>query len=120
VLREFSDAQQVFRSELGISPVVMRVPNGLHWFGTEAAAKRLGMTDILWTVIGHDWEWSAEQVVEHVLEGMSPGAIVCLHDGREVRPLPDIAATVKAVREITRRLVDQGYGFERVSELLQA
>jgi peptidoglycan/xylan/chitin deacetylase (PgdA/CDA1 family) len=119
VFKEFSDAQEVFRRELGLSPLVMRVPYGIHWFGTEAARKRLGLLDILWTVIGHDWEWSAEQVAELVISQVSPGAIICLHDGRDIRPLPDIETTLCAAKQIVPVLIDRGYSFETVSELLQ-
>lgn len=119
VVKEFTDAQRVFRQELGCAPLVMRVPYGLHWFGTEEAARTLGLTDILWTAIGHDWEWPAERVAEHVLAAVSPGAILCLHDGRDVRPAPDIAATLDAVRLIVPRLIGEGYELETVSGLLK-
>jgi peptidoglycan-N-acetylglucosamine deacetylase len=120
VLKEFSDAQEVFRTELGLSPTLMRVPYGIHWFGTSAARRRLGLLDILWTVIGHDWEWPAGQVAEFVLSRSSRGAIICLHDGRDIRPLPDIETTLRAVRQIVPVLLDRGYAFETVSELLQS
>lgn len=119
VLKEFSDAQEVLRAELGISPRLMRVPYGIHWFGTSAACRRLGLLDIMWTVIGHDWEWPAERVTERVLSDASWGGIVCLHDGRETRPLPDIETTLCAVRQIVPVLLDRGYVFETVSELLR-
>ncbi len=119
VLKEFSDAQQVFRAELGLSPVLMRVPYGLHWFGTGAVRKQLGLADIAWTVIGHDWEWSADRVAQFVLSEASPGAIICLHDGRDVRPSPDIETTLCAVCQIVPVLLTRGYTFETVSSLLQ-
>jgi peptidoglycan/xylan/chitin deacetylase (PgdA/CDA1 family) len=119
VLREFAKAQAVFQRELGLSPRLMRVPYGLHWFGTGAAQRQLGLLDIMWTVIGHDWEWSTEQVTELVLSQASRGGIICLHDGRDIRPSPDITTTLCAVRELVPRLLDRGYAFETVSELLQ-
>jgi len=120
VVKEFAAAQEVFRCELGVAPVLMRVPYGLHWFGTSAAANQLGLRDILWTVIGHDWEWPAGQVAEFVLAGIVPGAILCLHDGRDIRACPEIDATIAAVRQIVPVLLDRGYRFETVSELLRA
>ena len=118
VVKEFADAQRVFRDEIDCTPAVMRVPYGLHWFGTGAAARRLGLTDILWTAIGHDWEWPAGRVAEHVLAAVSPGAILCLHDGRDVQPAPDISVTLDAVRQIVPRLLGEGYELNTVSGLL--
>ena len=46
------------------------------------------------------------------------GAILCLHDGRELRVKPDIGVTVEAVRRLVPVLLDQGYRFETVCQLL--
>jgi hypothetical protein len=46
------------------------------------------------------------------------GAILCLHDGRELQPRPDVRATVEAVRLLVPMLLDQGYQFETLSRLL--
>ncbi len=119
VFKEFADAQRIFVKELGVSPVVMRVPYGIHWFGTGAVRKKLGLTDVQWTVIGHDWEWPANQVTDFVLREASPGGIICLHDGRDTRPSPDIETTLTAVSRIVSVLLDRGYEFETVSSLMQ-
>ena len=119
VVEEFDRAQAVFESVLAYAPSVMRVPYGLPWFGTGAAARRHGLTGILWTVIGHDWEWPAERVAGHVLQAAAPGAILCLHDGRDVQPMPDIETTLRAVRQIVPELQARGYAFETVSDLLR-
>ena len=72
----------------------------------------------MWTVIGYDWKRPAGAVVDRVAGQVSPGAIVCLHDGRELRAKPDIGATVEAVRRLVPLLLDQGYKFERLDEML--
>ena len=74
---------------------------------------------MLWTVIGHDWEWPAERIAEYVLAGTGPGGILCLHDGRDIRPNPDISRTIAAVRRIIPVLKDEGYSFATVSDLLR-
>ena len=53
-----------------------------------------------------------------MLAGVANGAILCLHDGREVRANPDIRETVAAVGRLIPVLRDQGYKFETVSRLL--
>jgi peptidoglycan/xylan/chitin deacetylase (PgdA/CDA1 family) len=53
-----------------------------------------------------------------MLAGAANGAILCLHDGREVRPNPDIRETVSAIARLIPALRDRGYKFETVSRLL--
>jgi peptidoglycan/xylan/chitin deacetylase (PgdA/CDA1 family) len=72
----------------------------------------------MWTVIGYDWSRKADVVVERVSARAGNGAIICLHDGRELRANPDIGVTVEAVRRLVPMLLDRGYKFETVSRLL--
>jgi peptidoglycan/xylan/chitin deacetylase (PgdA/CDA1 family) len=72
----------------------------------------------MWTVIGRDWRLPAAAVVERVVGAAQNGAIVCLHDGRERTPHPDIRNTLEAVRQIIPALLEQGYHFETVSQIL--
>ena len=102
----------------GITPKLLRAPYGLRWFGLEAARRQMGLVGVHWTVIGHDWEWGGTRVAAHVLERVRPGAIVCLHDGREMRIDPDISNTIEAAGLIVAELKRRGYGFETVSGLL--
>ena len=53
-----------------------------------------------------------------VLRKAGPGGIICLHDGRDIQPSPDVSEMLKAVREIVPVLKGEGFGFETVSELL--
>ena len=72
----------------------------------------------MWTVIGYDWKLEENAVAGRISGRVSNGAILCLHDGRELRANPDVASTVKAVGLLVPRLLDQGYKFETVSRLL--
>ena len=49
-----------------------------------------------------------------MLQGTNPGGIVCLHDGRDISPNPDISQTLAAVRHIVPLRRDKGYTFETV------
>jgi len=119
IYEEFARTQKVLEAEVGISPRLLRVPYGLSWFGMRAVQRQLGLKSIMWTVIGRDWIAPAPAIAEIVLQGANPGGIVCLHDGRDIRPNPDISQTVAAVRQIVPRLRDKGYVFETVSNLLR-
>lgn len=120
VEREFEQAQQVIEAETGISPWIMRAPYGARWFGLRSVQSRLGLLGVMWTVIGCDWSLPSDRIATRVLRSARPGAIVCLHDGRETQPRPNITNTLTAVREIIVKLQDQGYEFEIVSDILQS
>jgi peptidoglycan/xylan/chitin deacetylase (PgdA/CDA1 family) len=104
---------------VGIIPDLLRAPYGLRWFGLRSAQARLHLLGVMWTVIGHDWEWPARKVSQRVLSRASPGGIVCLHDGRDVQPHPDTSEMFSAVRTIVPVLKDWGYSFETVGQLLR-
>lgn len=116
---EFSEAQHVIHGETGVTPTLLRAPYGLRWHGMRAVQKRLRLLGVMWTVIGRDWVLPAEQIAERVLKKAAPGGIICLHDGRGIRPKPDISQMLRALRQIVPVLKDRGYGFETVSELLR-
>lgn len=118
VLWEFASAQKRITEETGAVPTLLRAPYGMRWFGLAAAQRKLGLHGVMWTAIGNDWALPAEQIVARLLGGLAPGAIFCLHDGRDIRPDPDITATLAATRRLVPRLKDAGYGFETVSQIL--
>lgn len=118
IQREFTTAQNVIVEETGITPMLLRAPYGCRWMGMREVQERLALLGVMWTVIGHDWRLPAHEIIKYVSSKVSPGGIVCLHDGRAVDVKPDISQTIKAVREIVPRLRDQGYRFETVSDVL--
>ena len=115
VLREFEVAQRVIVETTGVTPRYLRAPYGLRWFGMDTVTRRLGLLGVMWTVIGHDWEWPAGRVAELVVRRASPGGIVCLHDGRDIQRDPDVSETLGAVDRMIPILKDQGYRFETVT-----
>ncbi|HLK65487.1 MAG TPA: polysaccharide deacetylase family protein [Bryobacteraceae bacterium] len=110
-------AQDSIQAHTGSRPRWFRAPFGVRWFGIGGVQRRLGLTGVMWTIIGYDWNRKVEGVVKRFTR-VPNGAILCLHDGRELRAKPDIGATVEAVRRLVPMLLDQGYQFETVSRLL--
>jgi peptidoglycan/xylan/chitin deacetylase (PgdA/CDA1 family) len=111
-------AQETIGEHTGTTPVWFRAPFGVRWFGLEGAQRRTRVGGVMWTVIGYDWKLKAEEVAARVQSRVGNGAIICLHDGRELRARPDIGVTVEAVRRLVPLLLDRGYTFETVSRLL--
>ena len=118
VFQEFARAQQAIAEASGFSPVLLRAPFGARWFGFRKAQRRLSLRGVMWTIIGYDWKRKADTIVGRMLPGVSNGAILCLHDGRELQAHPDIRETVAAVDRLIPILRDRGYKFETVSRLL--
>jgi peptidoglycan/xylan/chitin deacetylase (PgdA/CDA1 family) len=118
VFEEFARAQRAIADVTGCAPTLLRAPFGARWFGFRAAQRRLQLRGVMWSAIGYDWKLKADTIVGRMLAGAANGAILCLHDGREVRANPDIRETVAAIARLVPALRDQGYRFDTVSRLL--
>jgi peptidoglycan-N-acetylglucosamine deacetylase len=118
ILQEFARAQQAIAEASGFSPALLRAPFGARWFGFRETQRRLGLGGVMWTIIGYDWKRKADIIVGRMLPGVTNGAILCLHDGRELQANPDIRETVAAAGRLIPILRDRGYKFETVSRLL--
>ena len=119
VYEEMARAQALISADAGTTPRLFRAPYGMRWFGVGAAQRRLGLLGVQWTAIGEDWHWGEDRVVKHLLQRVRPGAILCLHDGRDTRSRPDVTVTLRAVSLLVPQLRAMGYQFETVSELLR-
>jgi peptidoglycan/xylan/chitin deacetylase (PgdA/CDA1 family) len=111
-------AQQAIQAHTGVEPEWFRAPYGVRWFGMGRAQQNLSLTGVMWTAIGYDWKRNSDAVFGHLAKRVSNGAILCLHDGRELRARPDIGVTVEALRRLVPTLLERGYEFETVSRLL--
>jgi peptidoglycan/xylan/chitin deacetylase (PgdA/CDA1 family) len=117
--RELERAQVAIEAATGFVPRYFRAPYGHRWFGIGTAQRKFNLLGVMWTVIGQDWKLPAPEIARRVISKASPGAIVCLHDGRGVRENPAIAPVLEALREIIPSLKNQGYLFSTVTDLLR-
>jgi peptidoglycan-N-acetylglucosamine deacetylase len=118
IAEELSAAQSIIADTTGRTPALFRAPFGVRWFGLREAQRRLNLLGVMWTVLGRDWKLTADRIASRVLAGVDNGAIICLHDGRQVSVNPDISATLEAVGRLIPALKSRGYTFETVSQLL--
>ena len=115
---ELVRAQDVIGQAAGVSPTLFRAPFGIRWPGMREAQRRLNLLGVMWTVIGRDWKLGTAAIVRRIRPKVENGAIVCLHDGRELEARPDVAATINAVRRLIPIFQAEGYRFETVSQLI--
>jgi len=118
IIDDFLRAQRAIEDATSRTPVLMRPPFGVRWFGFREMQERLGLMCIMWSVIGLDWKLGAPDIAGRVLAHARDGSIVCLHDGRGTLKDPDAKPTVEAVRRIIPSLLEKGYHFETVSQLV--
>jgi peptidoglycan/xylan/chitin deacetylase (PgdA/CDA1 family) len=115
---ELAHAQETIQQITGLRPRLFRAPYGVRWFGLRQAQQRLGLLGVMWTTLALDWKWPQPRVLQRLLDGARNGAIFCLHDGRRLEPRPDIGATLGAVRALLPKLMEQGFHFEKVTDIL--
>lgn len=115
---ELARAQSAIAAAAGVEPRLMRAPYGVRWPGIGRAQRRLKLLGVMWTVIGYDWRLTADRIVRRVTERTAGGAIVCLHDGRGLRPNPEIGETLEAVNRLVPLIRERGLELRTVSQLL--
>jgi peptidoglycan/xylan/chitin deacetylase (PgdA/CDA1 family) len=110
---ELARAQASISEAAGVTPTLFRAPYGARWFGLRAAQRKLGLLGVMWTAIGRDWKLPAQAVVARLAAAARNGAIFCLHDSRETA-----GTCIDALRRLIPSLLEKGYHFETVSEIL--
>jgi peptidoglycan/xylan/chitin deacetylase (PgdA/CDA1 family) len=79
--RDLERATGVITEVTGVRPRWFRPPYGVLSAGTLPAAARLGLTPVLWTTWGKDWEVTTpERIVSLLVDGLRPGGTLLLHD----------------------------------------
>lgn len=105
-------AQEVARTEAALETLL---GGGEYWlrppYGQVAEGADFGVPMVKWCVDPRDWESrDTGKVVQAILEQVTPGSIVLLHD---IYP-----TSVDAALRVVDRLEEQGYWFVTVEELL--
>jgi peptidoglycan/xylan/chitin deacetylase (PgdA/CDA1 family) len=115
--RELALTQESISLITKATPRLFRAPYGVRWPGLRRAQARLNLTGVMWTSIARDWKWPASRIARLLISKASNGAILCLHDGRELQRAPDIRATLDAV-EVVLPILKERFTFEMVSQLI--
>lgn len=98
----------------GVYPTLFRPPEGVTSAFVLKCAEKFSYPVILWSIDTKDWEIkNTGKITDSVLSGIKPGAIILMHDyvGKNSK-------TPAALRALLPRLLEQGYEFVTVSELL--
>lgn len=97
-------------------PRLFRPPEGVYSGTVSKTLERFDYTPILWTVDTTDWRLpSAKNIADRVLNNISSGAIILCHDYVSGK-----SNTPDALRIFIPELINRGYVFVTVSELLMS
>lgn len=111
VAGQLGDTQQAIERAAGRRPNLFRPPYGALNATVDAAARSLGLLEVLWSIDSYDSRrFPAGEVAHTVLKLVQPGAIILMHE--------NLPATVKALPGILRVLEHRRFKLVTVSELL--
>ncbi|QFZ17069.1 polysaccharide deacetylase family protein [Saccharothrix syringae] len=96
VAAELSNTQNAIRSATGQSPVLFRPPYGATNATVQAEARKLGLTQVTWSIDSQDWNGASTDAIVRAATGANAGAIVLMHAAYQT--------TVNAVPRIVQGL----------------
>ncbi len=107
--RELSDTDAEIRRVTGHEASVVRPPYGYYNKAVRSAADR---PLILWTVDTNDWRGKAPgEIADYVIQQAKEGSVILMHDQQ--------TQTADAMEMIIPTLIEEGFRFVTVSELIR-
>ena len=103
---EIKEEKILIETLTGKEITLFRPPYGFRTPFTISKAEELGLKTITWTSFPMDYAKEKEDIVSFVLSNLSPGQIICLHDGPANRQ-----ETLAALPEIINGARDKGFEF---------
>ena len=95
----------------GVRPFLFRPPYGDYNDKVVNTLKSMGHYTIQWDVDSLDWkETGTQDIIDRVLGKIQPGSIVLFHNAAKYTP--------EALPSVIEGLIQKGYSFKPVSELI--
>ncbi len=117
---ELNRAEEVIKKIISTPLYLFRPPYGATNRWVLRQAERLGYVICQWSVNAGDWrKANPRKIIRKVLSEVENGAIILMHDGRNLAAGHDRSSTVAALPEIIVALQDKGYSFVTVPQLLE-
>ncbi len=118
VRKEIVEGRQAVAKVTGITPTLLRPPQGRTNDAITGIARGLGMAEVEWSATGSDYATNDSQLIaDRILKHTGPDGIILLHD--YVDPTNrGYNGTVASIPLIVSKLQSQGYTFVTVSQLL--
>ena len=114
-ISEVQKTEDILVKITGTKPTVFRPPGGYYNDETCKIIEKMGYQNVLWSIDTRDWKMpEINQIATNVEEKAGAGDIILFHDLEDKR-LP----TPKALKRIIPFLIENGYEFVSVSEILK-
>lgn len=114
VEKEIISTEEILLEKTGYVPRVFRPPEGAYTCDILDVANRMNYDVILWTIDTRDWaKASTNRIVETVENKVKNGSIILMHDYTS-----NGTHTLEALKILIPKLIDMGYEFVTVSELI--
>ena len=111
---EIAIAEREIYNACGYIPSLFRPPEGVCTEKISNAAKLRGYSIVMWSVDTLDWQGKAASVIaENVLSNVKSGSVILMHDG-----IFSVSHTAEALDIIIPKLLEEGYEFVTVGELI--
>ncbi|MCQ2435506.1 MAG: polysaccharide deacetylase family protein [Clostridia bacterium] len=115
IRKEIDNANDAILTACGVYPSLFRPPEGYCGANVLRAAKNEGCRVILWNVDTRDWAHTSEKdICANVRQNVCCGSVILFHDYTSGN-----AHTIDALKSLIPYLIDEGYSFCTVSELMQ-
>lgn len=117
IQEEFDKTQEIIYSICNVKPKLFRPPYGNYNDQVIKLIDSHESTLVLWTFYQDSKDWSnpgVETIIETTLSKAKNGDIILLHD----YVYKDESHTVKALKTIIPTLLDKGYRFVTISDLI--
>ena len=113
--KELSDCETTIGEWIDCRPRIFRPPGGIISETVTAIAEDHRYRVILWSIDTRDWAHTpVGQITKTVLDNVGAGDIILMHDGIKCN-----SPTPQALRVLIPALLERGYCFVTVSELLE-
>jgi peptidoglycan/xylan/chitin deacetylase (PgdA/CDA1 family) len=118
VADDLARATDAVAGATGVQPRLYRPPYGVLSAGALAAARRLGLTPVLWTCWGREWTPGStpRSVFTTLTRHLAGGATVLLHDSDCTSPPGSAAAALGALPLLLEECAIRGLGAGPVAE----
>lgn len=109
------DCEEQIYTQTGQSVRLFRPPEGAMSTQMREMVRHLGYTNVLWSLDTRDWAHTPpEDIAQNILENAKNGDIILMHDYIGAN-----SPTVQALELFIPQLIEQGFSFVTVGELLQ-
>lgn len=119
--QEIVRAHEIIEKTTGVAPRFFRPPRGVYSAYSRDYLKKQGYTMVLWDVTSQDWaELPAHRIAAGVLHHVDPGSILLFHDSGSLITAEggNRNNTLKALPRVIEELLEQGYHFMTIDELV--